>query len=388
MEGRTRAVALLLLLGLTSMLADFTYEGGRSVIGPYMGFLGASAVVVGVVSAGDMLGYLLRIVSGYAASRVFRGSTRILWLFTFTGYALNFSIPLLALAGSPWLALLLVMIERAGKGIRAPARDALLKSVTEGYIGKGWTYAIHEVLDQLGAVAGPLAVAYSIAKYGRYREAYVMLAPAAAGSLLVLLVAYKLWSRGPSRPGNLGSAGLPAGRSGAGLALVLALPKLYYVHWALLGYILSTRSVEVEAVAALYAAAMLADVVLAIPLGALYQRVGVRAFLAYPVLAAASTAATLAWSPLAAALLWGAAMAVEEVVAKSTIAELAPRGEEALWFGLFGGMGGVYWAVGNIAIALLAAKTASAALYIGFLLAASLAAIHRVLSSSARAGRG
>jgi hypothetical protein len=72
-----------------------TYEGARSISGPFLGQLKAGALVVGVVAGlGEFLGYALRLGSGYLADRLGR-----YWLITFAGYALNLlAIPLLALA--------------------------------------------------------------------------------------------------------------------------------------------------------------------------------------------------------------------------------------------------------------------------------------------------
>ncbi len=63
----TKATALkfVLLIGAMSFFADFAYEGSRSIIGPYLAVLGASAVAVGIVTGfGELLGYGLRLVSG------------------------------------------------------------------------------------------------------------------------------------------------------------------------------------------------------------------------------------------------------------------------------------------------------------------------------------
>ncbi len=43
---KTRALKFVLLIGVMSFFADFTYEGSRSIIGPYLALLGASAVAV------------------------------------------------------------------------------------------------------------------------------------------------------------------------------------------------------------------------------------------------------------------------------------------------------------------------------------------------------
>jgi hypothetical protein len=64
-DRRRIATRFVLLIGVLSFFADFTYEGSRSVLGPYLAGLGASAFVVGVVTGfGELLGYGLRLVSG------------------------------------------------------------------------------------------------------------------------------------------------------------------------------------------------------------------------------------------------------------------------------------------------------------------------------------
>ena len=56
------------LLSTVSLFADMTYEGARSITGPYLAILGANAAVVGFVAGfGELVGYALRIVSGYLA---------------------------------------------------------------------------------------------------------------------------------------------------------------------------------------------------------------------------------------------------------------------------------------------------------------------------------
>jgi hypothetical protein len=58
------------LVGVMSFFADFTYEGSRGIVGPYLTLLGASGTAAGVVTGfGELLGYGLRLVSGRAADR-------------------------------------------------------------------------------------------------------------------------------------------------------------------------------------------------------------------------------------------------------------------------------------------------------------------------------
>ena len=48
---RNSALRFVLLIGILSFFADFTYEGSRSILGPYLSSLQASAFVVGAFQA-------------------------------------------------------------------------------------------------------------------------------------------------------------------------------------------------------------------------------------------------------------------------------------------------------------------------------------------------
>jgi MFS family permease len=141
-------------LGIVSLLGDVVYEGARGIVPDYLSFLGASALVVGLVGGiGEFTGYALRLVSGILAD-----TTRAYWFFTFLGYGLIISIPLLAISGNWQLAIVFVLVERLGKAIRAPSRDVILSLASKG-VGTGKAFGVHEFLDQIGAVVGPMLVA-------------------------------------------------------------------------------------------------------------------------------------------------------------------------------------------------------------------------------------
>lgn len=80
-DSRT-AFRFVLLIGVLSFFANFTYEGARSVLGPYLALLGASGTIVGVVTGfGELLGYSLRLVSGRLAALTGR-----FWTIATVGY--------------------------------------------------------------------------------------------------------------------------------------------------------------------------------------------------------------------------------------------------------------------------------------------------------------
>ena len=173
-DTRRVAYQFIIMMGMVSQFGDLTYEGARSVAGPFLYILGANAAVVGLVAGlGEFLGYALRLLSGYWADKSGR-----YWVFVFIGYALILAIPLLTLAGIWQVAAVFIIAERMGKAIRAPARDTILSYATKE-VGRGWGFGIHEAMYQIGAVIGPLALSAVFFLGGGYRTGFgIMLIPA------------------------------------------------------------------------------------------------------------------------------------------------------------------------------------------------------------------
>ena len=182
---RRRAIAFIVLIGFVTLFADMTYEGGRSVAGPFLGMLGASAVIVSVVAGlGEFLGYGVRYLSGRAADR---GGPY--WTIMGAGYLINLlAVPLLAFAWSWPVAMLLLITERLGRAIRAPIRGAMLSHATSR-TGAGWGFGLHAALDQTGGLGGPLLVAGLLALGVGYHRSFALLLILALASLAVLAAA-------------------------------------------------------------------------------------------------------------------------------------------------------------------------------------------------------
>ncbi|MEB3852183.1 MAG: MFS transporter [Desulfurococcales archaeon] len=367
---RRAALAAFAALSLTSLFADMAYEGARSVLGPYLRSLGAALVVAGAVSVGDLVSYAFRFAGGELAHRL-RGP-RAYWGLTFLGYAVNLlAVPLLALAGSWWLALALVLAERAGKGLRAAPRDAILAEVSSG-VPRGLAFSLHELADQAGAVSGALVVAAALRGHG-YRHAYALLAVPAALALASLLAAYLAYPtpREALRPRSGGAPGLP--RGAARLALAAGLGMAALMHWAQASYRLSASGVTGVDVALLYSLAMLSDAALAVPLGLLYDRRPRAALALGPALSASATLALLAPKPTLGATLWGAAMSAYETAYRAAAAGV-PQGARARAYAALYASMGAGWALGNLAMSLLP-PGAAAALAVAAGLAGAAAAL-------------
>lgn len=362
--------------GVVSLAADMVYEGARSVYGPLLGSLGASALVVGAVTgAGEAAALILRVVSGPLADR-----TRRYWTLTITGYALTaICVPLLALTpflGGTGLAVAaaLILAERIGKAVRSPAKSALLAD-TAAQVGMGRGLGVHKALDQIGAFAGPLLVAALIAATaGALWPGLAALAiPGAVAMVLLVLTRRRLPQPTAAPTGRAADldpaavtrrphvtigerlhavrAGLPAPflRFAVGTALCTA----GLVTFGLIGFHLVERDlIATAAVPLLYAAAMAAGAVAALATGAAYDRFGPRVLLSLPFLIAAVPALAFGSSlgaVVVGILLWGAAVGVQDSTVKALVADLVPRERRATAYGIFAGVQGAGALIGGIA---------------------------------------
>ncbi|MCR4401072.1 MAG: MFS transporter, partial [Syntrophomonadaceae bacterium] len=319
------AMGFVILLGLVSLFGDVTYEGARSITGPFMAVLGASATAVGVVAGlGELIGYALRLGTGYLADRTGR-----YWLMTILGYCLNLlAVPALALAGNWQSAALLILLERMGKAVRTPARDAMLSHASAA-VGRGWAFGLHEAMDQLGAVAGPLVVGAALYFDQGYRYGFAVLAVPALMALAVLLAARFLYprphelevrvldlhARGLARTFwvYLGAAGL--------LAAGFADYPLIAFHFE------KQLAVSATAVPLFYALAMGCDALAALVFGRLFDRIGLTVMALAAGLSALFAPLVFLGGPaaaLAGSALWGVGMGAQESVMRAAVGALAP----------------------------------------------------------------
>jgi MFS family permease len=343
--------------GLVSLAGDMVYEGMRSVAGPFLGSLGASALAVGFITgAGEATALILRLFSGPLADR--RGSY---WSLAIIGYAMTaLFVPLLAVA--PFvggiglgLAATLILLERAGKAIRSPSKSALLAQVTKP-VGRGRGIAVHKAMDQVGAFAGPLLVAGVIALSGSTWPAFAVLA--VPGVLCVVLVFHlkrhtdmirpKARARGaPSQPENADDATAPTillepqalSPQFYALAAASALGTLGLMTFGVISYhLVNAGLASTAAVPLIYAAAMGAEAVVALTTGFAYDRWGAAILyvvpatvVAVPALALASTLTLV----LAGVLLWGAVTGIQDSTVKALVADLVPQHRLATAYGAF-----------------------------------------------------
>jgi len=355
---RSHALRLIALFGLVSLMADVTYEGARSILGPYLALLGASGIVVGMVSGiGELISYGLRPLYGYLADRLRRP-----WMFTIPGYAMSvLAVPLLALARTWPAAAFLILIERLGKAVRTPARDTML-SYAASEVGPGKGFGLHEALDQIGAVGGPLLMALILQLSGRYDLAFGMLLIPALLTLGLLTAARLLYPTPhqlEASPGDRGKT-LPQGTADPRFRQYLAFVALSVaglVHFQLLSFHLKqARLLPDAAIPALFAAAMLVDAAAGLLFGILYDRFGLRVLMAIPAFSAVVAPMVFSGFPIlwfTGVMLWGAVIGAQETVMRAAIPALVSREERGTAYGLFNGIYGLAWFLGSAAMGAL-----------------------------------
>lgn len=352
--GRASALRFIVLIGIVSLFADMTYEGARSITGPYLGFLGASATIVGIVSGlGELVGYGIRLASGWLGDR-----TQRYWAITIAGYVLNLlAVPLLALAGNWQVAAILIIAERTGRAIRSPARDAML-SHAASHTGLGWGFGLHEAMDQTGAIVGPLLVSGMLyMKYG-YASAFAILLIPALISLAVVFTARIQYPRPRDfdlAPSALDSRGFP---SGFWLYMIaMALIGAGYADFALIAYHFGkTAVVSAPLIPILYSVAMGCEAVAALVLGYFYDRRGIVVVaIAASVAAFSSPFVFLSGGAgvLFGMLLWGLGMGAQESVMRAVVASMTSSDRRGTAFGILNAVFGIAWFAGSVLLGII-----------------------------------
>jgi predicted MFS family arabinose efflux permease len=353
------AFRFVLIIGIVNLFADLTYEGARSITGPFMGSLGASATVIGiVVGFGELLGYGLRSVSGFLADK-----THKYWLVAMVGYAINMlAVPALALAGNWPMAAALIIAERTGRAIRRPSVEAMI-SYAGKEIGHGWVFGLNEALDQVGATVGPLIVALVLYLKGGYRYGFAVLLVSALLCLGTLVVARILYARpheleGKSTPA-LSSKGFPKAywlfvAGGAFIAAGFADFALIAFHFR------KSAVVSQNVIPVFYAVAMGAGAIASLVFGRLLDRIG------FPVLIFAFVLSALfapfvflggASLALIGMTLWGVGMGAQDSLLKAVLTKEVSAGARSTAFGLFDTGFGIAWFLGSAAMGFLYDKS-------------------------------
>jgi predicted MFS family arabinose efflux permease len=358
MKNRS-ALQFVLIIGIANFFADFTYEGARGIVGPFLGSLGASAALVGFVAGlGELMGYGLRSISGYLADKSHRH-----WAFAFAGYVVNMlAVPALALATRWPLAATLVVAERAGRGIRKPTVEAMLSYAGKS-IGAGWVFGLNEALDQAGATIGPLLVALILYLNGGFRTGFGVLLIPALICLATLITARLMHPRPHDLDEGVGRAFATTKLTRA-YWIYLAAGSLIaagFADFALIGFHFhKVNTVPANLIPVFYAVAMASSALASIPLGRLFDRFGAHiSVFAFLISAAAAPFVFLGTFVFAiiGMIFWGVGMSAQGSLLQAILTGVIAPQKRSTAFGLFDTGYGIAWFVGSAVMGLLYEKS-------------------------------
>lgn len=366
---KKRALKLIIFFGLVSLFGDIVYEGARSVNGPFLNILGASAALVGLIAGvGEFSGYALRLLSGYVSDRA-----GLRWFFVILGYIMLAAVPLLSLAGHWQLAACLIIAERIGKAVRSPARDTIVSQAAKE-VGTGWGFGITEALDQIGALSGPLiftGLFFFFGTAGRelkaYQQGYALLWLPFILLLICVFAAYRRFPHSEQaktdNPENSKSEKFPKV-----FWLYIAftfVATMGFANFLLLGYHFKVKHIFSDALIPLmYAIAMGVDGVTALVIGKAYdilkkknnQTAGLTTLIVIPVFSILLAVFAFSGNFLLAVcgmIFWGVVMGAHETIMRSAIADITHINRRGAGYGIFNAGYGLAMFLGSTALGFL-----------------------------------
>lgn len=365
----SQAMVFILFFGIVSLFSDMTHEGASSIRGVYLSLLGASAATIGFVSGlGELIGYSMRYVFGRLTDK-----TKKYWPMTIAGYVLDIiAVPALALVGEKgWImACGLLVVQRMGKAIKKPAKDTIM-SFAASQEGVGKSFGIQEVLDQIGAFAGPVLL-YLVMLFktdGSTFEVYtfcfgILAVPGAITLILLLVTKHKFPNPENFEPApkefipfqmkkefRLYIAGISLFAFGF-IDYSIVIMHISRNFTELAGSLSETSAlINSGTLPLLYAGAMLVDAAAALFFGMLYDKKGVKALIWSTVLSAPFPLLIFGGKTAGVVLLgialWGVGMGAQESILKAAVTTMVPKSSRATGYGIFECSFGVFWFLGS-----------------------------------------
>ena len=182
MSDREQLPRQVKLFGAVSLLNDFASEMVYPLLPAFVtGVLGGGAIALGALDgAADAAAAFVKLVAGRLADRPQRRGPLIV-----IGYFIAAAMrPVIAVTAAAWQVIALRVVDRLGKGLRTPPRDALIADVTPEAM-RGRAFGLQRGLDHVGAVIGPLVAWWMLSAGADVRK--VIVASLVPGVLVLVL---------------------------------------------------------------------------------------------------------------------------------------------------------------------------------------------------------
>ncbi|MEM2932595.1 MAG: MFS transporter [Candidatus Pacearchaeota archaeon] len=170
----------IILLGIVSLITDFSSEIIKPILPAFLLSLGASSAMIGLVGGFiEGIPNLLKVFSGFISDKIKKYKPFVAFGYGFSAIFKAF----LAIAKAPSQAITFISAERIGKGIREAPRDALVAR----YKRRGYGFGIHRAFDTSGAILGSIA-AFILIFFGFSLRSMIALAGALAFLALIPII--------------------------------------------------------------------------------------------------------------------------------------------------------------------------------------------------------
>ena len=346
------------LFGAVSLLNDFASEMVYPLLPAFVtGILGGGAAALGALDgAADAAAAFVKLIAGRLADRPSRRGPLIV-----SGYFVAAAVrPIIAVTAAAWQVIGLRVVDRLGKGLRTPPRDALIGDVTPPPL-VGRAFGLQRGLDHVGAVIGPLVAWVVLSRGADVRT--VILASIVPGVIVTVLAAWSVRD-GEGRRGaakEAAAATLPPSAALRRLSPpVIAISIFYLLRMPETLMILRAQQlgIAVALIPLLWAALHVVRSSTSFLGGALSDRIGPArtmwiGWLSYVALAAGMW---LAASPLAAWLLFlalGVVAGLTESPERALVSTATGGGHRGSGFGVYHALTGVAALVGGVALGVI-----------------------------------
>lgn len=331
----------ILIVSFVSLFTDIASEMLYPVIPLYLSSIGFSALLIGILeglaeaTAGVSKGFF-----GNLSDKMGRRVPFVQW-----GYILSaLAKPLMVIFTWPGWVFFTRTLDRFGKGIRTGARDAMLSDESTPET-KGRVFGFHRAMDTLGAAIGPFAALIYLYYYPEnYKWLFVIaVIPGLIAILLTLLLKEKPAEKKQKTSKNIFQYLSYWKRSGQQyklLVIALLVFTLFNSSDAFLLLMVKNRGFSDYELIGVYIFYNLIYALLALPLGIIADKIGLKKMLVYGLIVFIIVYATIGFT----AALWQIALvfgfygiysAATEGVSKALISNISNKGETATAIGFY-----------------------------------------------------
>ncbi len=325
------------LLSVVSFLNDLSSEMIMPILPMFLQSLGATGQLIGLLGGlRDSVSSILKVFCGYWSDRT--GKRKI---FVYWGYGVSTVFKLLLAFSKIWpVAILFATLERVGKGLRTAARDAIIAESVTTRRGRG--FGIHRGLDTFGAILGAASALLLFWTAGLEIHTIILFAGITGVAALVPLCFVKEPKTVP-RNEKL-KIGLTKLSKPLKLFIlvsgIFALGNFSYMFFVMRAQHLFTGKLSVAVPILLYVLFNIFYSALAVPLGALSDKIGRRAVIifGYALFAAVSFGFAFLDSLSAYVILfalYGVVFAAVDGTQRAFVSDMAGAGFKATALGTF-----------------------------------------------------